>query len=136
MPEEGRSPAVIRLLRCECPRRLENYSEVLCGNDGRDVLLICCRSVTRPASKVDQTSGNSRPSLCTPTSKLAVETNVLLQVERVFEGRGIQLGAQNKVDGSGPMLGDPGGGECACSVTTDFTARGSNGKAISTVPAS
>jgi hypothetical protein len=94
------------------------------------------RFVTRPASKVDQTFGNSRPSLRTPTFKLAVETNVLLQVEKSFEARGCQLGAQNKVDGSGPMLGDPGNGECPCSVTTDFTARGSDGKVISTVPAS
>jgi hypothetical protein len=42
MPEEGRSPTVIRLLRCECPRRLENYSEVLgSSKNGGDVLLVC-----------------------------------------------------------------------------------------------
>jgi len=33
-------------------------------------------------------------------------------------------------------VGDPRDGECPCSVTTDFTARGSDGNSISTVPAS
>jgi len=42
MPEEGRSPTVIRLMVCECPRRLENYSEVLGRlKNGGDVLLVC-----------------------------------------------------------------------------------------------